>query len=159
MSKKGRPDVYYSHVEPYLDQIPEWYKTMSVRQIAAKLGVSKTSLYKYAKEHEELQQALDESKSNLVEDLRSTVKRKALGYTYDETTVKETKAIDADSGELIVTERITTTVTKHQPPDLGSLHLLLKNLDPEWHNDDMTTIKLRKREVAIKEKRAEAEDW
>lgn len=151
-------DIYAEKIQPFLSQIAEWYKTMSVRQIAAKLGVSKSTLYKYAKEHDELQEALDNAKSNLVEDLRCTIKKKALGYTYEETTVKETKALN-DDGELVVTERISTTVTKHQPPDLGSLHLLLKNLDDTWHNDDMTTIKQRNRELKIKEQRAENENW
>lgn len=146
-------DIYAEKIEPYLDQITEWYKTMSVRQIAVKLGVSKTTLYKYATDRPELQAALDAGKNNLVEDLHCAIKRRALGYEYEETTVKET---DSDKNGY---EKVTTTVKKHLPPDLGSIHLLLKNLDPDWHNDDKTTIKHRERELEIKEKRADAELW
>ena len=146
-------DNYSKLVEPNLDQISEWYKTMSVRQIAVKLGVGKTMLYKYAQEHPELQEALDKGKANLVEELHCAIRRRALGYDYEETTIKETDS--AKNGLEIV----TTTVKKHLPPDLGSIHLLLKNLDPDWHNDDQTTIKHRERELEIKEKRADAELW
>lgn len=145
--------TYTTHVEPYLDQIPEWYKTMTVRQIAAKLGVSKTTLYNYAADHKELEEALAGGKAGLVDDLKNAIKRRALGYDYKETTVKTTES------EKNGVETITTTVKKHMPPDLGSIHLLLKNLDPNWHDADKATLDLRKREVEVKEKRAEADAW
>ena len=148
-----RPE-YETHVAPYLKQIPEWYKTMSVRQIAAKLGVSKTTLYKYAKEHPELAAALEGSKTDLVDDLKNSIKKRALGYTWTEVT--QEKALDED-GELVVVKE--KSVTKHVPADLGSAHLLLKNLDPTWHDADHTTIKQREKELRIKQQKADAAEW
>ena len=145
--------TYETNVEPYLDQIPEWYKTMTVRQIATKLGVSKTTLYNYAKKHPELQTVLDGSKDSLVDDLKNAIKRRALGYDYEETTTRVT--ISEKNSEEIV----TTTVKKHMPPDLGSIHLLLKNLDPDWHDADQKTIQLKEKELEIKERKAEAAEW
>lgn len=148
----ARPE-YAINVEPYLDQIPEWYKTMTVRQIAAKLGVSKTTLYNYAQKHPELEAALAGGRAGLVDDLKNAIKRRALGYDYEETTVKESDS-DKNGHEIV-----TTTVKKHMPPDLGSIHLLLKNLDPDWHDADYTTIKHREKELEIKERKAEAAEW
>lgn len=153
MAKMGRPDVYATHVQPYLDQIPAWYKTMTVRQIAAKLGISKTTLYKYANEYEELAAALKGGKDGLVDELKNVLRKRAFGFSYDEVTVRET---DSDKNGY---ERVTTTVTRYVPPDLGSIHLLLKNLDPDWHNDDAATLDLKRRELEIKEKRAAEENW
>ena len=150
----ARPE-YETHVAPYLKQIPAWYKTMSVRQIAAKLGVSKTTLYKYAKEHPELSAALEDSKVKLVDDLRNSIKKRALGYTYTEVT--QEKAVDEESGDLVVVKE--KRVTKHVPADLGSAHLLLKNLDPTWHDADQTTIKQREKELEIKQQKADAAEW
>lgn len=150
----ARPE-YETHVAPYLKQIPAWYKTMSVRQIAAKLGVSKTTLYKYAKEHPELSAALEDSKVKLVDDLRNSIKKRALGYTYTEVT--QEKALSEDTGELVVVKE--KRVTKHVPADLGSAHLLLKNLDPTWHDADQTTIKQREKELEIKQQKADAAEW
>lgn len=152
MAKAGRPDKYATHVQPYLDKLPEWYKTMTVRQICKKLGVSKTSLYKYAAEYPELEEILEKCKGDLIDELRSALKQRALGYTYKETTTKQT----VNNKGL---ETVTTTVERHLPPDLGSIHLLLKNLDPDWHNDDMETLRIKKKELEIKEQRADAENW
>lgn len=157
MSQPGRPEVYSTHIAPHLGEIPKWYKTMNVRQIAKKLGISKTTLYEYAKEYPELQAALTDGKEQFTEDLKSAIKKRALGYSYTETTTKETK--EYIDGMAITTEIVTTKVKKHVPPDLGSAHLLLKNLDPDWHDADKITIKQRERELGIKEKRAEAEIW
>ena len=148
-----RPE-YETHVAPYLKQIPEWYKTMSVRQIAAKLGVSKTTLYKYAKEHTELAAALEGSKVELVDDLKNSIKKRALGYTWTEVT--QEKAMNED-GELVVVKE--KSVTKHVPADLGSAHLLLKNLDPTWHDADKITIRHREKELEIKKQKADAAEW
>lgn len=150
----ARPE-YETHVAPYLKQIPAWYKTMSVRQIAAKLGVSKTTLYKYAKEHPELSAALEDSKVKLVDDLRNSIKKRALGYSYTEVT--QEKALSEVTGELVVVKE--KRVTKHVPADLGSAHLLLKNLDPTWHDADQTTIKQREKELEIKQQKADAAEW
>ena len=150
----ARPE-YATHVEPYLEQIPAWYKTMSVRQIAAKLGVSKTTLYKYAKEYPELAAVLEGSKVNLVDDLKNSIKKRALGYTWTEVT--QEKAMDENTGELVVVKE--KRVTKHVPADLGSAHLLLKNLDPKWHDADKITIRQREKELEIKQQKADAAEW
>lgn len=150
----ARPE-YATHVEPYLEQIPAWYKTMSVRQIAAKLGVSKTTLYKYAKEYPELAAVLEGSKVELVDDLKNSIKKRALGYTWTEVT--QEKALNEDTGELVVVKE--KRVTKHVPADLGSAHLLLKNLDPKWHDADQITIRQREKELEIKQQKADAAEW
>lgn len=149
----ARPE-YETHVEPYLDQIPAWYKAMTVRQIAAKLGISKTTLYKYASQHPELEQALQGGKDSLVDDLKNSIKRRAFGYTWDE--VQTTTTYDEDGNE---TGKTVKTTTKHVPPDLGSAHLLLKNLDPEWHDADKKTLAQRERELEIKQQKADAAEW
>jgi len=153
MAKMGCPDLYATKVEPYLEQIPLWYKTMTVRQIAKKLGISKTTLYKYAGEHEELAAVLDNGKGDLIDDLKCALKQRALGYTYEEITVKETE------GGKWGYEKTTTTVTRHMPADPASIHMLLKNLDENWHNDDKATLDMKRKELELKEKRVMDENW
>lgn len=150
----ARPE-YATHVEPYLDQIPAWYKTMTVRQIANKLGVSKSTLYRYAASHPELDKALQGGKDSLVDDLKNSIKKRALGYTWEE--VVQEKVMDEGSGEMVVVKEKVTT--KHVPPDLGSAHLLLKNLDPDWHDADQKTLAQRDRELEIKQQKADAAEW
>lgn len=155
MATPQKPDRYARLVQPYLHKIPEWYKTMTVEQIAQKLGVSRSTLYTYANKHPELDEALKAGCSGLVQDLKSALKKRALGYEVEETETIETR----DDDDNLVGEITVKTKRKHIPPDLGSIHLLLKNLDPDWRNDDAKTLQLREREMAVKEKRAEADDW
>lgn len=152
MAKADKPDKYATHVQPYLEQIPDWYKVGTMQQICRKLGVSKSTLYKYAEQHPELAEALKDGKASLIVELKSALKQRALGYTYEETTTKQTI-----TGKGV--ETVTTTVEKHLPPDLGSIHLLLKNLDPTWHNDDKATLEIKRKELELKEKKTEAETW
>lgn len=153
MARPGQNDVYQTHVQPHLQDIKEWYKTMTLGQIAQKLGIHRATLHKYMNFYPELEAALTDGRNALVEDLRCAIKKRALGYDVEEVTIKET-----ESDEKGYT-KTTTTTTRHIPPDLGSAHLLLKNLDPTWHDADAVTIKQREKELKIKQQKADASEW
>lgn len=150
----GRKNKYETHVQPYLKEIPKWYETMTEGQIAAKLGVSKSSFENYKNAYPELRECLKHGKEVLIEELRSTLKKKALGYFYNE--VKE--KVEPDKyGEMVVVEM--TVTRKHVIPDLGSIHLLLKNLDETWHNDDEVTLSIKREQMELAKQKAETEAW
>lgn len=153
MAKMGRKDKYETHVQPFLHRIPDWCRNLNEREIATKLGVGKSAFYKYKKEHPELREALEAGSRLLVDDLYNALRRRAKGYDYVE--VQET-VTEAPDGRTTTTTRKTT---KHVPPDLGSIHLLLKNLDPNWKNDDATTLAMKQKELELKEKKIENSDW
>lgn len=154
MARQGQPDVYETQVEPHLADIRVWYKTMNLAQIAKKLGVARSTLCKYKKQYPELEAALVAAQDEFVEELRSAIKRRALGYSWDE--VQTTESFDENGNS---TGRTVKTTVRHVPPDLGSAHLLLKNLDPDWHDADMVTIKQREKELKIKQQKADAAEW
>lgn len=155
MARPGQTDVYQTHVEPHLEEIKEWYQTLTLQQIAKKLGISKSTLCKYRNEHPELDKALTIARDKLVEELRASIKKRAKGYNWTEVT--QEKVLNEETGEMVVVKEKTTT--KHVPADLGSAHLLLKNLDPTWHDADKTTIKQREKELRIKQQKADAAEW
>jgi flagellar biosynthesis component FlhA len=152
MGKRGRKDKYYSHIEPNLSKIPKMYETMTEAQIAKKLGVGVTSWEKYKNEHEELVEALKYSKENLVEELKSALKQRALGYEYVETV----KQVHEEDGKKT---KDVKEVKKKCHADVGAIHLLLKNLDDNWRNDDKPTMELKRQQVALQERKLDAEDW
>jgi flagellar biosynthesis component FlhA len=152
MGKRGRKDKYFSHIEPYLKKIPKMYETMTEAQIARKLGVSVASWEKYKNEHEELVEALKYSKENLVEELKSALKQRALGYEYVETV----KQVHEEDGKKT---KDVKEVKKKCHADVGAIHLLLKNLDDNWRNDDKPTMELKRQQVALQERKLDAEDW
>lgn len=140
---------------PHLEEIPKWYETMTEGQIAAKLGVSSSSFENYKNAYPELMACLRQGKEILIDELKATLKKKALGYYYNE--VKEKLEYSPEEEDMIVVER--TVTRKHVIPDLGSIHLLLKNLDENWHNDDKQILSLKKEQVELAKKKAEDAEW
>ena len=148
----GRKNKYEEYVLPHLDEIKEMIQTMTEKQIAMQLGVSEQSFNNYKKEHEELRQALKEGRKGLVSELKSALKKKAFGYTYEESKVVIRKEDGKES-------RYIEKYTKVAHPDTGAIHLLLKNLDPDWHNDDSTVISMKEAELELKKIKIEQEAW
>lgn len=148
----GRKNRYETHVKPRLDEVKEWIQLLTEDQIAKRLGISPRSFATYKKEHEELQDALKKGIDTLVEDLKLTMKKKAVGFRYTE---KKKTIRKTGDGEVVVLEEFE----RYSPPDLGAMHLLLKNYDPTWKNDDATTIEMKKQKLKLEQERAESNQW
>ena len=150
MGRKGR---YETHVKPYLANISEWYQDMDERQIAVeRLGIAVSTFEKYKKEHPELCEALHKGKEQLITELKSALKKKAKGFTYEE---KKHTIRDEGGKKVSIIEKYT----KYAPPDTGAIHLLLKNIDPTWTNDDQTTIDMKREQLELAKQKAENENW
>lgn len=146
----GRKNKYETHVKPYLADISKWYETMTEGQIAQKLGVSSSSWENYKNAYPELVACLTQGKEFLIDELKTTLRKRAHGYEYQEIkTISEPN----EYGEMQVVQMIVTT--KHMAPDLGSMHLLLKNLDDDWHNDDRATMDMKKEQLELTRKKVE----
>ena len=149
MGRKGR---YETHVQPFLNDIAEWYGLINEDQIAKKLGISVATFEKYKNEHPELRESLKKGKVDLIEELKATLKKKAKGFYYEETKTY----IKQENGKEV------KTVEKHKKyaqPDTGAIHLLLKNLDDTWRNDDKATQDLKKEKLELDRQKAENENW
>lgn len=172
MAGKGRPNKYKTHVEPYLDKVKEMALVMNEEQIAKTLNVGTTAFYDYKKKYPELREALKKGRRELVYELRSTLIQRAKGYDYTETkTVTEklkvpenvraalistgVKPEDIDNAKVIKTE----VTKKHLHPDVAALNLALKNYDKEnWANDPQM-LALREKELALRERQVENNEW
>lgn len=146
----GRKDRYESHVKPRLEEIRAWYQVCTEAQIAKKLGISMTTFGRYKREHPELREVLKEGRETLVEDLKVTLKKKAQGYYYE-----ETKTVIRQEGEKEV--RVIEKYKRYAHPDTGAIHLLLKNLDDDWRNDDKPTMEMKRQHLQLAKQKAE--EW
>ena len=151
----GRKNKFESNVRPYLSEISKWYETMTEGQIAKKLGISVASFENYKIKYPELVECLQTGKEILVDDLKDTLRKKAKGFYYVET---KRVFIENELGEQIGTARVETT-EKYAAPDTGAIHLLLKNLDSEWRNDDKATMDLKKEKLELDKQKSENADW
>lgn len=149
----GRKSKYETHVRPYLRNIAEWYKTMTEEQIARTLGISQRAFENYKTQYSELQECLKDSKQQTITELKSKLKQKAMGYEYTET--KTTIRKDDNDKEVKVIEQYK----RYAHPDTGAIHLLLKNLDSTWHNDDSETLEIKKKQIEIAQKKADNAEW
>lgn len=131
--------------------IREWTRIMTEEQIALSCGISYSSFQNFKKKYKELEDELVKGKMLLCQDLKSALIKKAKGYEYEETT---TQVIEKDGKK---TKEIKKVI-KHIPPDTGAIHLLLKNNDSTWHNDDSIVLELKKQELELKKQLAAKEE-
>lgn len=148
----GRNNKYETNVKPHLAEIKIWYETLTEGQIAKKLGVSTASFENYKLKYPELVECLNSGRELLIEELKDSLKKKAKGFHYTETK-KTIREIDGHKTQLI------EQFDRYSPPDTGAIHLLLKNLDDTWRNDDKQTMDLKKQKIELEKQKSENEDW
>lgn len=120
------------------------------KEIAKNIGVSRQTFCTWKKDHPELADLLKKARRNPVLDVKAALFKRATGYDYEETTT------DIFSDGTVKTR----IVKKHLPADPASMMILLKHWakDEGWTNDP-AALDVRKKELALKEKQAEKEDW
>lgn len=149
MTGRGRKSKYETHVKPFIPEIEKWVNTMTEQQICQRLGVGKTAFNRYKAEFPELENAIKKGRQDLVSDLHSSLIKRARGFTYEEKKVIEENGV-------IVRREITQ---KYYPPDVAALNLALKNYDKENWSNDPQMLEIRKKELKLREKQIENNDW
>ena len=148
-NKSGRPNKYFSHIQPRLAEIEKLCTIKTEKQIAEEMGVSYASWKEYKKQYPDLLAVIKKGRYSLVNDLRGTLIKRAKGFQYEERKVIK-------EGGVIVREEVTI---KTAMPDVAALNLCLKNYDSDnWANDPQM-VKLRQRELDLKERQIENNEW
>lgn len=149
MAGIGRPNLYKKKVEPYLVEVSEMALTMTEEQIAQTLGVGWSTFRTYKHKYQALTDALKSGRTKLVMELRSTMIKRAKGFSY-----QEKKQVVKDG--VVVQEEV---YTKAALPDVASMNLLLKNYDKEnWANDPQQ-LELKKQELEIQKLKITDGGW
>ena len=128
-----RKSKYETQVLPRLDIIEGWARNgLTLDDIAHNLGISKTTLVKYEKSHEELKKAIENGRE--IADIRveNALYRKACGFYSQETKLIKVKNAD---GEEHVEEHVFDA---YHPPDTTAIIFWLKNRKPEAWRDKVT---------------------
>lgn len=124
---------------------------MTEGQIAKKLGIAPSTFELYKTKYPELIDALSRGKEILIDDLKDSLRKKARGFHYTET--KRTY-MENEAGEQLGVVRVEST-EKYAAPDTGAIHLLLKNLDNDWRNDDKATMDLKREKLELEKQKSE----
>ena len=124
---------YQKWLEPEnLILLQSWARNgLTDEQIAKNMGISRSTLAEWKKKYSDISDTLKKGKDVVDIEVENALLKKALGYSYKETT-KEL-SVDKQTGEskLIVTKE----VTKHIAPDTAAGIFWLKNRRPdEWRD-------------------------
>lgn len=152
MAKMGRPEKYFSVVVPRFDDIKDMLRTMTEQQISKDIGIAYSTWCDYKNRYPEFSELIRVGRKALIKELKSTLIKKAKGYSYTEKKTVRKKNGDTET-------EYTEEYTKYAQPDTGAIHLLLKNLDETWRNDDKETMDIKRRQVELAERKLDNEVW
>lgn len=147
----GRPNKYEANVKPRFDEILEWLKTGATeKEIAENLGVNQRVFCKYKKQYSELNELIKKGRKQPVQALKAALYKKAVGFEYT-----EIKTINSEKNGFT-----TETYKRYSAPDPTAALMLLKHWDKEeeWTSDP-ATLRLKKKELKLKEEQLESEKW
>ena len=118
-------------------QIEAWARDgLSDEQIASNMGISAGTLYRYKQSYCEICEALKKGKEVVDVQVENALLKRALGYTYVETTREQVIDRDPDTGEVIGAHmEVTKEVTKEVQPDTTAQIFWLKNRKPNVWRD------------------------
>lgn len=140
-SSRGRPNKYFTHVKPRLEEIKILCQSLSDQQVAEYIGISYPSWIRYKKDYDEFNKVVREAKLILVKELKNLLIQRAKGFKYE-----DIKEIRDENGKVIKSEHII----KSALPDVASINLLLKNIDKENWSNDPQLLEIKKEELKIK---------
>lgn len=150
----AKTNKYFSNVKPHLKEIKEMRaKGATEKQIASVLNVAYSSFQKYKEQHKELLEALDSGVNELNFTLRGKLYELAMGKTLTEE--KETIITNPDGSQTIKRE----IITKETLPSQGAIERLLSNNDEEFVSYTKDIRDRKDKELEIKEKNSEKEEW
>lgn len=135
-------NTYELIIEPRLEEIEEWARTSTIKEIAAALGVSYSGFRNYIKKYPELSGAIAKGKTTPDYEALGCFRRRVTGYEYEEVTK------ELVGGKMITTKK----VKKQMPPDVDAGKFWLKNRMPEDFKDKVENsvdIDVRKLEDLI----------
>lgn len=131
----------WEEIKEKLPLVEAWARDGLVdEQIAANLGISAATLYRYKLEHFEICEALKKGKEIVDFEVENQLLKRAMGYQYDEVT---RELINEDDGEggVVKVMKVTKVVTKEVIPDTTAQIFWLKNRKPkEWRDKQELSI-------------------
>ncbi|PAL08900.1 hypothetical protein B8W90_08185 [Staphylococcus hominis] len=119
-------------IEENLILIEGWARDgLTNEQIASNIGVSRDTLYRWAKRNSDISDALKRGKEVIDREVESSLLKKALGYEYEEECVTQ-------YGEIV-------KVKRYAKPDVTAQIFWLKNRKPhQWRDKQNIAHEIKK---------------
>ena len=104
---------------------------LTEEQIAANMGISRSTLSEWKKKHSDISDTLKRGKEVVDRQVENALLKRALGYRYKETTKELVTDKDTGYSELVITK----VVEKEVQPDTTAQIFWLKNRKPSIWRD------------------------
>lgn len=159
----GRPNKYESNVKPRFEEILEWLQLGATeKEIAENLGVNCRVFCKYKTQYKELNELIKKGRKQPVQAIKAALYKRATGMKFTESkTITKKIIVDGEDGEQVPATLVQTeTYEKYSVPDPTAAMMLLRHWDTEteWTSDP-AMLKLKKKELKLKEEQLESEKW
>lgn len=149
----GRGSKYETHIEPFFEKIDKMLNDgASEKQVAESLGISYGSWNNYKTKYPQFKELCEKPRTRLVDDLRSALVKRALGFTYEEK--KQYITEDANGKK----KKHTEITTRQALPDTTAIFGALNLYDPDYVKD-RKMHELKQQELELRKEIAENKDW
>lgn len=132
---KGKYEPWLT--EEGLLQLEAWARNgLTDEQIAANMGITRSTLNEWKKKYSDISDTLKRGKDIVDIQVENALLKRALGYTYIETTQEQVDDYDPHTGLKTGSHmEVTKTVTKEVQPDTTAQIFWLKNRKPDTWRD------------------------
>lgn len=153
MARVGRKDKYETFVKPRFKEIEKKLNEGATeRNLAKYIGISYSTWNKYKVDHVEFRELCQKQRVTLIEDLRSALVKKALGFTYEE---KKQYITEDDKGKK---RKHTEITTKYSAPDTTAIFGAL-NIYDETYVKDKKAHELKEQELELRKQMLDDKNW
>ena len=123
------------------------------KEIAANLGISKTTFESYEKKYSWLSDLIKKAKINSIEEVENSLFKSATGYYYTEQQSIKVK-LEKDKEEIRI-----INVKKFKPPDVGAMCFFLKNRAKDRWAENPQNVEIQKERLQLDKDTAKFREW
>lgn len=156
----GRKSKYETHVKPFFSKISVMLDNgASEEQVAGALGISYAAFNNYKVKYPELDELCHQPRVTVVRDARSSLVRRANGFTYEEKEQYIKQEVDPITKQPIGNPVMHTKImTKYALPDTNAIYGVLNLYDPDYVKDKKH-YDLKQQELELRKMMADNKDW
>ncbi|MEG2934623.1 MAG: hypothetical protein RR842_13690 [Gordonibacter sp.] len=162
MSSKGGRTSRYNELMGMLPLVRmKLEEGMTEKEVCRDIGFAWSTWSRYKVDHAEFAKFIKDARKQPSDEVRAALFTSALGHTHLVQRAMKVKRIEYKDGKRLSETEDVIHYTEEQyfPPNVTAGIFLLTNWRPDEYARDAAALKLKERELGLKEKRAEEEAW